>query len=124
MAIHRLMAPTYAVCDSANTALVTGHAIYPHRKDLHSLYFWQCQDCEAYVGCHPGTQVSLGTPADAPLRRLRRACHKALDALWLDSRTATRSDAYDMLAAATGVHHIGSTAAEDCERVLTWLDSL
>ena len=61
---------------------------------------------------------------DTQLRHLRRACHKALDALWLDSPTTTRSDAYDMLLTATGVRYIGSATAEDCERVLEWLDSL
>lgn len=60
----------------------------------------------------------------AALRRLRRNCHKALDALWLDSPTTTRSDAHDMMHSNTGVMHIGSTTAEDCERVLAWLDSL
>lgn len=60
----------------------------------------------------------------APLHHLRRACHKALDALWLDSPTTTRSDAYDMLLAATGVRHIGSATEDDCKRVLAWLDSL
>ena len=125
MIVHELVAtPTCAACDSTNTALVTGRAIYPRRKDLHHLYFWQCQDCAAYVGCYPNTQTPLGTPADAQLRRLRRQCHKALDALWLDSPTTTRSDAYDMMRTHTGVTHIGSTTAEDCERVLAWLDSL
>ena len=120
MAIHRLVAtPTCAACDSTN---VTGHAIYPRRKDLHHLYFWQCQDCEAHVGSN--TQVPLGMPADAQLRHLRSDCHRALDALWLDSPTTTRSDAYDMMRTHTGVTHIGSTTAEDCKRVLAWLDSL
>ena len=61
---------------------------------------------------------------DPQLRLLRQDCHRALDELWLDSPTVTRSDAYDMMRAHTGVAHIGSTTAEDCERVLAWLDSL
>ena len=61
---------------------------------------------------------------DPQLRHLRRDCHKALDALWLDSPTTTRSDAYDMLLAATGVRYIGSATEDDCKRVLAWLDSL
>ena len=107
-----------AECDSTDIQLVTGATIYPHRHDLHALYFWQCQDCEAYVGTHKGT------PASASLRRLRTACHKKLDAIWLDSPDITRSQAYDMMQAATGVSHIGQAAEDDCNKVLQWLDSL
>lgn len=113
-----------AECDSTDVQLVTGAAIYPHRPDLHSLHFWQCQCCEAYVGTHKGTTQPLGTPASAPLRRIRTACHKKLDAIWLDSPDITRSQAYDMLHAATGVSHIGQATEDDCNRVLQWLDSL
>ena len=113
-----------AECDSTDIALVTGATIYPHRTDLHNLHFWQCQCCEAYVGTHKGTTTPLGTPASAPLRRLRVACHKKLDAIWIDSPDITRSQAYDMMQDATGVSHIGKATEDDCKKVLQWLDSL
>lgn len=113
-----------AECDSTSVTLVTGATIYPHRQDLHALYFWQCQDCEAYIGTHHNSTIPLGTPASAPLRRLRTACHKKLDAIWLDSPDITRSQAYDRMRLATGVSHIGQATENDCNRVLQWLDSL
>ena len=53
--------------------------------------------CNTYVGCHKGTTVPLGTPADAELRLLRRKCHKVFDEKWKSGRM-TRKEAYKYLA--------------------------
>lgn len=61
--------------------MVDGRAIYPHRPDLFAKMFWRC-DCGAYVGCHPGTIIALGTPCGPETRAARNAAHAALDPLW------------------------------------------
>lgn len=65
----------------ASAALVSGADIYPHRPDLHHKPFWRC-GCGAYVGCHPGTRVALGTPCGPATRAARNAAHAAFDPLW------------------------------------------
>lgn len=69
-----------ALCD-----LVTGEEIYPHRPDLYKLPFWQCPDCNNYVGCHHKTAnptKPLGVIPTPELRRYRSKVHKTLDPLW------------------------------------------
>lgn len=64
--------------------LVTGKTIYPHRRDLHDKPFYECAECGAYVGCHPGTTDPIGTLANARTRRARTLAHAAFDPLWRD----------------------------------------
>lgn len=80
----------------------------------HGLYV--CVQCDASIGCHPDGRP-LGTLANKELRELRRACHITVDQLW-KSRSMTRRGAYRLLAAKTGVRHIGETDEGDCRRVL------
>lgn len=61
--------------------LVGGKLIYPHRPDLHTKKFYLCL-CGAYVGCHQGTENSLGSPAHGDLRKARIAVHALFDPLW------------------------------------------
>ena len=76
------------VCSECSSAafLVAGARIYPHRKDLHGRKFWLCP-CGAYVGCHPGTTLPLGSPAGKRLRILRQKVHDAIDPLWARKMT-------------------------------------
>lgn len=71
-------------CDYCGEAavLVAGDIIYPHRPDLHAKKFWQCGPCEAWVGCHPGTEIPLGRLADAELRLWKQKAHAAFDPIW------------------------------------------
>lgn len=56
--------------------LVTGERIYPHRADLHSLQFYLCSDCNAYVGCHKRSNgAPLGRLANAELRAAKNKAH-------------------------------------------------
>jgi hypothetical protein len=61
---------------------------YLELKDSRFLYgksygnIWICIDCDAYVGCHKGTENPLGTPANAELRELRKKCHRYFDTIW------------------------------------------
>jgi len=78
--------------------LVTGLDIYPHRKDLSYLSFWQCKPCNAYVGCHKNSEaIPLGTPANKELRALRSQLHEAFDPIW-QFTPMKRSKAYFWLA--------------------------
>ncbi len=85
-------APTCPYCQQL-ASLVGGKVIYPHLPELAERWFWQCAPCGAWVGTHKGTQVSLGTPAKADLRRARNALHtQMLNPLW---ETAPDCGAYD-----------------------------
>lgn len=112
--------------------LVTGTEIYPHRKDLGFLRFWQCKGCDAYVGCHKrgaplgGGRVSngavpLGTLANAELRRARGQVHAAFDAIWKEGGM-TRTAAYSWLQHHMGLQpddcHIAKFNVAQCERAL------
>ena len=48
-------------------------------------YVWVCSNypkCDAYVGCHEGTTLPLGRPANARLRTLKAEAHKQFDPIW------------------------------------------
>lgn len=77
--------------------LVGGDAVYPHRTDLYGKFFYLCNPCDAWVGCHPETMKPLGRIANAELRRLKVAAHAAFDPLWKDGQIS-RSTAYSWLA--------------------------
>lgn len=83
------------ICPTCQTParLTDGAEIYPHRSDLAALRIWKCDVCpNAYVGCHPGTEEALGTPAGPELRKARMTLHHSrIDPLW---KNADRSSAY------------------------------
>jgi len=67
--------------------LVDGTVIYPHRKDLAKLPFWQCRKCKCYVGCHYKTKNptrELGSIPTQEIRGARSHVHSILDPLWKD----------------------------------------
>ena len=107
--------------------LVTGKVIYPHRQDLHSLNFWRCAPCDAYVACHkPGKGYGdgsrpLGRLANGTLRRAKRDAHEAFDPIW-KLGGMKRKDAYVWLAKELGIGvdecHIGEFDADMCCRVV------
>lgn len=114
------VAPTCNYCKE-DSVLVSGSIIYPHRPDLHSKFFYLCKPCDAYVGCHRGTQEPLGRLANAELRKFKSLAHKAFDPYW-KSGEATRSLAYRALAAKLGILakdcHIGMFDVQTCKRVI------
>jgi hypothetical protein len=104
--------------------LVGGEVIYPHRPDLFHKRFWLCDHPShplAYVGCHPGTENALGSPADTETRKARSAAHAAFDPLW-KGKAMGRWEAYKWLAATLGIHpdacHIGMMSADMARRVV------
>lgn len=68
-----------------NARLTNGKEIYPHRKDLHSLPFWKCDDCGNFVGCHHKTKnrtQPLGCIPTPEIKNARKHIHQILDPLW------------------------------------------
>ena len=99
--------------------LVTGREIYPHRPDLYGKKFYKCVPCEAWVGCHPGTETPLGRLADAPLRAAKSRVHALLDPLWRSGK-AKRSTVYARLADRIGITpqqcHVGMFDLDRCAK--------
>lgn len=113
----------FVVCPycAAIADLVTGEAVYPHRRDLHERLFYRCRTCDAWVGTHRGTTKPLGRLANAELRQAKVAAHAAFDAKW--RRLAwKRGAAYRWLASALGIDsrscHIGMFDVDLCRRVV------
>lgn len=80
-----------------------------------------CEPCGAWVGCHKGTNKSLGRVADKNLRELKRQAHEEFDPIWKEGYLP-RSKAYDVLSIAfelpTEYTHIGMFDEELCRKVI------
>lgn len=102
----------------APALLVGGNKIYPHRPDLHTKWFWECESCDAYVGCHSGTTKPLGRLANKELRAAKQKVHRVFDPLW-KSGEMSRHEAYAQLATALSISpqncHIGMFDVDACE---------
>jgi hypothetical protein len=121
------MTPLCPYC-GAPSQLTTGRTIYPHRPDLAEKKFYECRPCEAYVGCHPGTDRPLGRLANAELRRWKQRVHAAFDPHWRHSHEPyARSRAYRRLADDLGIPasecHTGMFDVERCRAALTAIAS-
>jgi hypothetical protein len=93
---------------------------------------WACgryPTCDAYVGCHRGTERPLGRLANAELRRAKQAAHAVFDPLWQAkmrlsriSKKTARNAAYQWLARELGIPesdcHIGMFDVDACRRVV------
>lgn len=77
------------------------------------------EDCGAYVGMHPFTDIPLGTLADAKTRKARKECKASFND-YLAVTNKTRSEAYSTLAAEMEIDehncHFGWFTAEQCEK--------
>ena len=82
-----------------------------------------CRKCDAYVGCHNGTDQSLGRLANARLRHAKKIAHSYFDRIWKDGYMS-RTNAYTWLSNQLGIPkeytHIGMFKIETCNRVI-WL---
>ncbi len=82
-------------------------------------YVYLCENCGAYVGLHPATDLPLGTLANAELRQARKAHKPAFQAM-MARLQLSRSEAYRLLADEMGIPiehcHWGWFEIEDCER--------
>lgn len=82
-----------------------------------------CRRCNAYVGCHKGTDRPLGRLADAELRYWKKAAHAVFDPLWRQGRfRGQRKAAYEWLAEQMGLPveqtHIGMFGVAQCKQAI------
>lgn len=84
---------------------------------------WMCKPCKAWVGCHPGTIVPLGTLANAELRRWRTKAHDTMDLIWKNGEMK-RPEFYAMLERAFKRKiHIGQADIETCKQVIEFANA-
>lgn len=83
---------------------------------------WYCKGCQAWVGCHQGTNKPLGRLANAELRVQKRLAHAAFDPIWRGKTSFTRRAAYAWLAEEMGLPiertHIGMFDVDQCKQVI------
>ena len=83
--------------------------------------FYICPKCGAYVGCHKGTNISLGRTANKHLRELKMAAHDAFDTMW-KTKKMRRGSAYSWLSNILELPkeytHIGMFSASTCIKVI------
>lgn len=104
--------------------LVPAQAVYGEstkRLGMTGQYLYQCQNCNARVGCHKGTTRPLGNVANEVLRLKRMETHRVFDAYW-KRRHMSRTEAYRWLAGelhlAEGCAHIGGFEMDQCQKVI------
>lgn len=105
-------------CNKPVEFLSDSSEIY-HGKNYGPVYI--CRPCQAWVGCHKGTDKPLGRLADKELRNLKIALHDEFDSIW-KSGMMKRKDAYQWLAGELGITvddcHIGMFDNEMCRKAL------
>ena len=103
---------------------VYGSSVY--RLGLENEHIFQCQNCNARVGCHKGTTRPLGNVANETLRLKRMETHQVFDAFW-KSQGMTRTQAYKWLAQQMGLPenkaHIGGFEMDQCQQVIDMCES-
>lgn len=118
-------------CAQPAKFMPSSESIY-HGRDYGPVY--ACLPCEAWVGCHPGTQRPLGRLANAELRALKVRAHAAFDPIWKDrfnkkhaldhryTKAMARGGRYKALAAMMGIPqhecHIGMFDEDRCRRAI------
>ncbi len=92
-----------------------------YRLGLEHEKIYLCQNCNARVGCHKGTDRPLGNVANEVLRLKRMETHSIFDAFWR-SHGMTRTGAYKWLSQKMELPekhtHIGSFEMDACEQVI------
>lgn len=104
--------------------LVSAQTIYgesTERLGMSGQHIYQCQNCNARVGCHKGTTRPLGNVANEVLRLKRMETHRVFDAHW-KCRGLSRTEAYRWLAKelhlTEGQAHIGGFEMDQCQKVI------
>ena len=87
-------------------------------------WVWICEPCGAWVGCHKGTTVPLGTLANRELRLARTEVHSWFDRFWREG-IMSRYDAYLWLGEKMGLSkrecHIALFTLEHCKLAMTFV---
>lgn len=106
------------------TQLLDSTEVYSFPHESYGLMH-VCRPCKAHVGCHDGTDQSLGTVAKESLRNLRRETHNYyFNPLWEKkmalgfSKTQARRAAYTWVAKVLNIDrveaHVGYFLEEQC----------
>ena len=94
-----------------------------NRLGMKNERIYQCQNCNARVGCHKGTNRPLGNVANEVLRLKRIETHQVFDSLW-KQRHMSRTAAYKWLAKQMGLSegtaHIGGFEMDQCQKAI-WI---
>jgi len=113
-----LPAPTSCRFCKSNVRIATHLEVYG-RDYSDWPYMYLCDDCGAYVGMHPFTNIPLGTLADRQTRLARKMCKMPLENIW-KSEAMTRSEAYTWLAGELNISvsecHFGWFDVSLCEK--------
>lgn len=91
------------------------------RLGLEDEMIYQCQNCNARVGCHKGTTRPLGKVANEFLRNKRIEAHQEFDSFWKE-QGMSRAKAYKWLSGKmhlpSNKTHIGGFEVEQCQKVI------
>lgn len=114
-----MIPPPCSYCDSKARLVMEGDATYPFTSPLGPA--WICRPCDAYIACYQGSEIPLGTLANASLRERRQQAQAALAVHWR-AQSRSRSHLYSWLAQKLGVPrskaHISLMDEAGCARVI------
>ena len=104
--------------------LVPASSIYgesAQRLGMKEEWLYQCQNCNARVGCHKGTKRPLGNVANEVLRLKRMETHQVFDSFWRAkrmSRTKANRWLSEQMELPESKAHIGGFEMEQCQRLI------
>jgi hypothetical protein len=83
-------------------------------------------NCDARVGCHPGTIIALGTLANRELRKWRSLVHRKFDPLWQSGVFSSRQAAYKWLSKVMRLPlertHVAMFDKRQCQRAIACVE--
>ena len=92
-----------------------------NRLKMQGQWLYQCQNCNARVGCHRDSKRPLGNVANEVLRLKRVETHQVFDSLW-QRQGMTRTAAYKWLAERMELPeecaHIGGFEMDQCQKLV------
>lgn len=117
-------APTICRYCGGTIRLVPAETVYgasTGRLGKRNEKIYQCQNCNARVGCHKGTNRPLGNVANEMLRLKRIETHQIFDSFW-KRKQISRAAAYKWLAEKMNLPedaaHIGDFEMDQCQKVI------
>ncbi|WP_404317482.1 zinc-finger-containing protein [Klebsiella oxytoca] len=84
------------VCPYCNNSALLAKGSQIHFKSYYfkdNKYYWICQACEAWVGCHKNSGRPMGIPAKSDLRKMRKKVHLKYE-YYLNKEKMSRNEAY------------------------------